>query len=159
YFLLPYLEGDTIYANAAYGAVNPSGTLYNQFWSDAAGSGNTIQPFKVYYAPLDSLAEPTSGSLSYGLNINIWVFKSQVPTAVAIIPGTFNPRGTSNTVAIAERTCQGSVPIYGRFWSGSRWVKNNAAATNQSPPNYFPTTAGSGVPADYYWGDDVYFLP
>jgi len=81
--LLPYMEGSTIY-----------------------NAGNLTTPFKPYVAPLDPQYSVTAAHLSYALNSNI----NAVGTAV--MPATFNARGTSNIVGVAEQTA-GSSRTYG----------------------------------------------
>jgi prepilin-type N-terminal cleavage/methylation domain-containing protein len=144
FFLLPFLEGDTLFLSGTYGGSILPGP--------AAGTGTTQIPFKTYYAPLDPLANPTSGTLSYGLNINFWVASGQAPNFNALLPGTFAPRGTTNTVAIAERTCQGSNVANARYWSGSNYQgPYNYAA---SPPVLYTDAASMKA-----LQDDVYFVP
>jgi prepilin-type N-terminal cleavage/methylation domain-containing protein len=53
--LMPFMEGDTIYNNLI-----ATGT--------AGSPGGANNPFKPFYAPLDSLNDPTTPGISYALN-------------------------------------------------------------------------------------------
>jgi len=109
--LLPFMEGDTIYNNL--------------------NNGSTVNPFKPYVAPLDPLNDVTTNGLSYALNQ--WItnisFGSR-GTGNATLPATYNARGTSNIVGIAERVAAGP-----------------------------PPSAGAAPTPRTYGGLDVYFLP
>jgi prepilin-type N-terminal cleavage/methylation domain-containing protein len=113
--LLPFMEGDTLYNNLP---------------------GSIVNPFKPYYAPLDSLNDPTTPGISYALNQ--WITNGNFGGAArgwAVMPATYNQRGTSNIVGIAERV------------------------------GCTPPASGAGVPGSRTWCgssttvDDVYFLP
>jgi prepilin-type N-terminal cleavage/methylation domain-containing protein len=125
--LLPFMEGDTLYNNL--------------------GGGSTANPFKAYYAPLDSLADPTLPGISYALNG--WIVTCKDGTAGlnsvnnggvgynptvppvggwAVLPATFNQRGTSNIIGIAERVAC----LYAAGAPGS-----NGSRTWSQPDIYF----------------------
>jgi len=113
YHLLPYMEGDVLYNF-------PSNIPANPYVYGAPGvPGSWTAPFKAFYAPLDPLADPTNPILCYALNVNIYNYKvasgANANTAVAILPGTFTNRGTSNVVGFAERSCQGGAGVV-RAW-------------------------------------------
>jgi len=93
YQLLPFIEGGPIYS-----------------------SGNTAATIKILQAPLDPSLNPTTNGTSYGLNANIYITAGNSAAAVAILPATFNMRGTSNIVALAERVAYNSGV---RPWSGT----------------------------------------
>jgi hypothetical protein len=118
--LMPYMEGNTIF-NAA---------VLNT---------NAQAPFKPFIAPLDPAATNQNPGLSYGVNTLIAISS----TAVAVMPGTFNQRGTSNTVLVAERTCMvsGSAPVApgARYYTSSDVGFNGAAV----PALALPLTAAS----------------
>jgi len=109
--LLPFMEGDTIYNN-----------LNNSSFTN---------PFKPYVAPLDPLNDPSTNGLSYALNQ--WIANRSFGSkgsGNAVLPATYNARGTSNIVGIAERVAAG-------------------------PPAGSPPVQVSRS----YAGSDVYFLP
>jgi hypothetical protein len=147
--ILPYLEGDGIYDNISgtFAGKVVKGTITDP--PGPPGSPTGYPPFKPYYAPLDSLADPTLPTLSYGLNGYIVnrgttregafraVKQGGVKEKVAIIPDTFKQRGTSNIVAIAERTANNERTYYG-------------TDIYFSPPHIsaFPPTSAGFSPAD-----------
>jgi len=81
YQLLPYLEGDI-------------------YFNDAASLTATPKPFKPYTSALDPTIGGSANNLSYGLNSTI------VARGSVVLPTDFR-RGLSNTVGIGE-VCQGS---------------------------------------------------
>jgi prepilin-type N-terminal cleavage/methylation domain-containing protein len=89
YQLLPYIEQNAVYTTATLTAA-----------------------IKSFQAPLDPNVVPTSNCLSYGLNSNL----ASSATALAVMPATFNARGTSNIVGIAEITACASQT---RTWSAT----------------------------------------
>jgi prepilin-type N-terminal cleavage/methylation domain-containing protein len=99
YALLPYIE---------------QGPVYN-----LAGAGtSTLTAIKSFQAPLDPSLIPSSAALSYGLNANI----ATIGSGIAVMPATFNLRGTSNIVGIAERASAAAAatpPVGGRYWSSA----------------------------------------
>jgi prepilin-type N-terminal cleavage/methylation domain-containing protein len=131
--LLPFMEGDTLYNNLP---------------------GSIINPFKPYYAPLDSLNDPTTNGISYALNE--WISNGSFGGAArgyAVMPATYNQRGTSNIVGIAERV--GCIPpasgagVPGtRTWAGAN---NGPWGGPANPANNPPGTNANGA--------DVYFQP
>jgi len=148
--VLPFIEGDTIYNNIGN---TPFGTL-----TPPPGTG--YPPLKLYFAPLDSTSDPTQPYLSYGLtgylNTNVYPYASYpnaggVSNGVAFLPGTFNQRGTSNIVGIAERNADKAGTAVN--------PSNPAPLTGPSPPFargprfYYNLSQVSGVwpPADIYY--------
>jgi len=113
--LLPYMEGTTIYNQAAI----PS------------------TPFKPYIAPLDVGNSTTLPGLSYALNTNIGIITNS--TGTATFPRDFNQRGSSNIVGIAERTAYNSaatasVTQAGRTYYGTDIYFSAGAFTILLPP-------------------------
>jgi len=96
YQLLPYIEGGPIYT-----------------------TGSLNAAIKILQAPLDPSLNPTTAATSYGLNQNIYTTAGGTVAAIAILPATFNLRGTSNIVAIAERSSAGSTAGTVRTWSSA----------------------------------------
>jgi prepilin-type N-terminal cleavage/methylation domain-containing protein len=177
--VLPFLEGDTIYNNISgnFAGNVVAGTITDP--PGAPGQAGGYPPFKPYYAPLDSLSDPTLPHLSYGLNGYFVGLCCQTnsnpptygpvsgsPTAVAAgyaaspmattpnwvitIPATVNQRGTSNTVGIAERTAN----------------KTGGTPNGSTVPitprcyAYDPPTAPTGLAAGSYATPiDIYFYP
>lgn len=104
--ILPFIEGDTIYNNI--------------------GPNFTYPPMKVYQSSQDPLADPAKPLLSYGLDgyfVDLGTTKAGhfkpvkqggVANGVAFLPATFNQRGTSNVVAIAERTANKTRTYHGK---------------------------------------------
>jgi prepilin-type N-terminal cleavage/methylation domain-containing protein len=86
YHILPYIEQDNVY-NA--NALNTS--------------------IKTYIAPSDNLNPTSSSFTSYGSNG--WVFAAN---ASGRLPATFNPKGTSNTIMVFERSANNA-----NAWAGS----------------------------------------
>jgi len=88
YQLLPYIEQNPLYTVG----------------------GTPTTGIKILQAPLDPALNPSTAALSYGLNANIGA------VGIAVMPATFNARGTSNIVAIAERVSyNGAV----RLWTSN----------------------------------------
>jgi len=144
--ILPFVEGDTIYNTANY------------------------QPFKLYYAPLDSTGDPTQSLISYGLN-GYWATVAQggiqspllTPPALggtALLPATFVQRGTSNIIGVAERNAQKTGTVFvaampapaAPYTNGPRLYYNPGATPQTTtadiyyaPPtiSQFPTTSAN----------------
>jgi hypothetical protein len=99
--LLPYLEAQSLYRD-----IGTAGFLY--------------PPFKGFHALQDYTHDPTQPLLSYGLNSYVVnrgvagpVSMGGVSKNVAIMPATFDVRGTSNIVGIAERLANDTRSYYG----------------------------------------------
>jgi prepilin-type N-terminal cleavage/methylation domain-containing protein len=172
---LPFLEGDIIYNNISgnFNGVVVAGTITDP--PGAPGSATGYPPFKAYYAPLDPLADPTLPHLSYGLNGYLVGLCRQdnnrppgygscagagtatgrdymtapiarAPNWMIIIPATVSKRGTSHTVATAERTAN----------------KTGARANGFGAPRYYANATGVGANATtpyYNVPVDAYFYP
>jgi len=148
--VLPFVEGDTIYNTANY------------------------QPFKLYYAPLDSTGDPTQSLISYGLNGDFVNSNTDVNPnqggvnnpkvqaggadhlgGVALLPATFNQRGTSNIVGIGERGANKAGTTYTvSQTSAAPYTATFTANVSQGGRAYYNVIT-AGVPATA----DIYFLP
>lgn len=149
--ILPFVEGDTIYNN-----ILTPGFVY--------------PPYKLYFAPLDSTSDPTLPYLSYGVsayvNTNLYPNEGGVSNGTAFLPATYNQRGTSNIVGVAERGADkaGTIvnnaalgpvpaaPLLNPFARGPRFYYNIAPTTPAdiyyNPPkiSIFPTTSATYDP-------------
>jgi len=121
--LMPYMEGNTIFNQNPFPA--------------------TPQPFKPFIAPLDPAATNQNPGLSYGVNSVI----SAIVTAV--MPGTFNQRGTSNTVLVAERTCAisgaAATPPGARYYTVADITFTGTTAPSLSLPLAASATANTAT--------------
>ncbi len=127
WMLLPYIEKDTVFSNAAAGGY-PG-------WFDGPPSVNTGDPrapeaqiIKTYLCPSDPKNNPpapwTNGWAYCNYVANYQVFANPQTwdtTTQARIPASF-PDGTSNTILIAEKltNCQGYSPL----WAHGNWDYN-----------------------------------
>jgi prepilin-type N-terminal cleavage/methylation domain-containing protein len=139
YYLLPYMEQDPIYNNAAgnISATQPDGKFTY---------GEVI---KTFLCPSDSNNVPSvsaSGAAYSNYVANFQVFaKNNVVTYQAKIPGTFKD-GTSNTIIFAEKLtlCRGSSPL----WAFGPAVDNSLpafAALNIGPGSIFQTAPNAAA--------------
>jgi prepilin-type N-terminal cleavage/methylation domain-containing protein len=95
--ILPFIEQDNVYK-----AIGVTATPANN--STAAPWNTSI---KTYQAPSDTTNPATDASISYASNGRVFQHSSGTLASsaggVATYPGTFNQKGTSNTVVIFER--------------------------------------------------------
>jgi len=130
YFLLPYMEQDSIYKLGTVAPINtnPQPDAYWGNFADLRTPGaNTV---KTYLCPSDPTTQPpaTWGNGwvvgSYAINNEVfgdpnWAgWANNSSGAFARMPGSF-PDGTSNTIGIAEKyaRCNGS----GTLWAHGEW--------------------------------------
>jgi prepilin-type N-terminal cleavage/methylation domain-containing protein len=181
--ILPFLEGDTIYNNISgvFAGNTITGTITNP--PNAPGLPGGFPPFKVYYAPLDSLADPTLPFLSYGLNGYLVGLGRDTNTA----PPTYGTLTAANgATAMAQNYMLGPVAsqpnwtmtlpgtINQRGTSNTCCVaertanKNSAASPTGSAATtarYYCNALGTGASATtpYYalatYTCDIYFYP
>jgi prepilin-type N-terminal cleavage/methylation domain-containing protein len=118
FYLLPYMEGDTIYK---------------------MGPGGANIPFKPYIAPLDATTSTKSYMLSYA--VNGWMGPDAIYRSLDM-PASFK-RGTSNTVIIAERCARTTTNPGGRDYAtgmgGTDWGFSPLGG-----PDQFDSRAGVG---------------
>jgi prepilin-type N-terminal cleavage/methylation domain-containing protein len=124
-------NNENIYVGAAAGTAGTTGN--NFFWQLMPYmEGNNIctvgpapgVPFKPFLAPLDPWAVTTTANLSYAINLNIQSY------GTAVMPATFNARGTSNIVLVAEQTAYTT-----RYYYNSPNAFTPCALTVPSIPN------------------------
>jgi len=164
--LLPFMEGDTIYNNIVAGGAINTATVPN-----AAGS---FPPFKPYIAPLDSTADPTYPHLSYGLNWFHIIGSGGNPSAnsagaalagTAYLPTTYNQRGLSNIVGIAERAAnKAGTPVNAAVGYGASSVPASQKVITPGPLGAIPDRwyfGANGALGGTYntTAGDIYFQP
>jgi prepilin-type N-terminal cleavage/methylation domain-containing protein len=113
FYLLPFMDGDTIYR---------------------MGPGGANVPFKSYIAPLDPTASSRSYMLSYGVNGWMGPPVNYKPLNIA---SDFK-RGTSNTVIIAERCAKTVVSPGGRDYATGNGGTDWGFAVSGGPDQYTP---------------------
>jgi prepilin-type N-terminal cleavage/methylation domain-containing protein len=152
--ILPFIEGDTVFNNITIGAL-VAGPPPSQPIAGPATTG--WPPLKLYFAPLDSTSDPSQPWLSYAMsgyiNGNVYPFPAHtyaggVLNGVANLPGTFNQRGTSNIVGVAERVaCRTGTPLAGTPYNTSPWILPSSTTT--AARLYYNTD--KFIPADIYY--------
>jgi len=109
YHILPYIEQDNLYKS-----LQPAITTYA-----------STMAVKTFHAPSDITNPATAAHTSYAVNGR--VFGGAVNGGVATYPGTFNQKGTSQTVVVFER-----------------YASPDSGGTNTQIYWYNTTTTGTG---------------
>jgi len=159
--ILPFMEGDTIYNNLGAPATGVAPFL-----------NSSSNPFKPYYAPLDSMNDSTSNGISYGLNA--WMVTSTDPSPAtgpgsAVPPGgteginnyyaggtSFNPGQFISSAGVIPKGGYANMPatFTQRGTSNIVGIAERVACVPINSPNPGPA-AGSRN----YAGPDIYFWP